>query len=1049
MAFPSKVYCATNTLGVYYTSSFVGPETGQQPSWAAVNAGLPNTLCKQFALDPHAPETRQFVLLTDGSLYKREGAGDWTEVLTAATAGTALGISTGQPTAFCCDTLIPGVLYVSHTGSDTTPDPHYLKSIDYGATWAGGKTYASSTIKTRLAGTIRAHGNNVYIGWTGRTTTSVLLLYSTNGGATWSNVYFDNLLWQVYPHLNPLSPEFIYSRMYEGGPFDTYTAPPLTELRTDRGPNGPSAMRFHPTDVDRQLMLYLNRVCKTYDGWATIDAESPGDLGLYLAAICPQWWADDDVIIGHTYESTYAISAIQELSDTTPTPLAGTNYNTSPYTNAIPATHGGICWDGIQAIIETPHLGPTLPPDGGTITTPGGGPVTLVGTGGTVQAVSMPGYTGDERGVPMAGDRAAWDETLYAALHARDLKDATFIHHMDPLNPKVSQADFDEHVAAANPHGTSLNDLADVDTTGVTDGQTVLYDDTTGTWLPGLITPVSHVHVFQEDHSATCDSSEMTFDTTYIFDLGTTMVWLNGLLQQPGAGKDYTESALGDSITFAAAPLTDDILIIAYIKSATQALTGPYTGLAGTEILVLIQTHDHTTESDGSYTPAEVVAYYAAAGYDVLALTDHDLVTTQPAGIGTAITANELSPSTAHILSLNSDYTRGTVTDEQALVNAIVADGGQAIIAHPNWYIGMTYAQLAALANHLGIEIHNALCVGGAGGYSPITYPGFAVALWDQLLTNVSRSIWGTASDDFHALSYKTGYNIGRIRAFVTTNTLSNVMAALVAGDFVADVSNDGVTPGIPTITGTGVGVSCVGATAIRFIGDSGALLQEDTGEDGEYTFVGTEKYVRIEAVGDYTEGFGAAIDTVNRWGVSGGTWAVAGGTLNQMNTADDDADYLFLKRHTCGDVEVLCDIMLPASDAQQAGLCMLALDNQNFYYVRLAKNADGVTNPNTISLYKAQGGVYTIMGSAVAFTPTGGTWYRMRVVYTHATGTFQIRIWEAAGAEPGTWHIEQADTTWKWGAFAFRSRRQSSFDNLWINGFKTYYQPIPVGDWA
>ena len=33
--------------------------------------------------------------------------------------------------------------------------------------------------------------------------------------------------------------------------------------------------------------------------------------------------------------------------------------------------------------------------------------------------------------------------------------------------------------------------------------------------------------------------------------------------------------------------------------------------------------HTHTTNSDGTFSPSEVIGFYADAGYDVLAFTDH------------------------------------------------------------------------------------------------------------------------------------------------------------------------------------------------------------------------------------------------------------------------------------------------------------------------------------------------------------------------------------------------------------------------------------------
>jgi hypothetical protein len=45
---------------------------------------------------------------------------------------------------------------------------------------------------------------------------------------------------------------------------------------------------------------------------------------------------------------------------------------------------------------------------------------------------------------------------------------------------------------------------------------------------------------------------------------GSEEVFLNGILQEPGAGNDYTIS--GATITYLAAPLTNDRLRVSYMK---------------------------------------------------------------------------------------------------------------------------------------------------------------------------------------------------------------------------------------------------------------------------------------------------------------------------------------------------------------------------------------------------------------------------------------------------------------------------------------------------
>jgi hypothetical protein len=114
----------------------------------------------------------------------------------------------------------------------------------------------------------------------------------------------------------------------------------------------------------------------------------------------------------------------------------------------------------------------------------------------------------------MAGDRGAWDEMLYPALHARDIADETYVHHNDPSNPAprrldqlsdvdldglvdgdglvwdddagmwvpealATAADLTTHEGESNPHGTALVDLTDVDATALADGLAPVYNAST------------------------------------------------------------------------------------------------------------------------------------------------------------------------------------------------------------------------------------------------------------------------------------------------------------------------------------------------------------------------------------------------------------------------------------------------------------------------------------------------------------------------------------------------------------------------------------------
>src|SRR5689334_14421845 len=93
-----------------------------------------------------------------------------------------------------------------------------------------------------------------------------------------------------------------------------------------------------------------------------------------------------------------------------------------------------------------------------------------------------------------------------------------------------------------------------------------------------------------------------------------------------------------------------------------------------------IDLHTHSTMSDGTDTPAELVAAAAAAGLDVIALTDHDTTAgwaeaaeALPAGV-TLVPGAELScvstsdsgrPISVHLLAYLFDPTAPVLVAEQ------------------------------------------------------------------------------------------------------------------------------------------------------------------------------------------------------------------------------------------------------------------------------------------------------------------------------------------------------------------------------------------------
>jgi len=76
---------------------------------------------------------------------------------------------------------------------------------------------------------------------------------------------------------------------------------------------------------------------------------------------------------------------------------------------------------------------------------------------------------------------------------------------------------------------------------------------------------VMEADILFEDFSASCDDVETDFVLAQIPISNSVQVYLNGLLQQEGSAADYTLTS--QTISFAVAPLTGDLLLVHYIQN--------------------------------------------------------------------------------------------------------------------------------------------------------------------------------------------------------------------------------------------------------------------------------------------------------------------------------------------------------------------------------------------------------------------------------------------------------------------------------------------------
>ncbi len=254
--------------------------------------------------------------------------------------------------------------------------------------------------------------------------------------------------------------------------------------------------------------------------------------------------------------------------------------------------------------------------------------------------------------------------------------------------------------------------------------------------------------------------------------------------------------------------------------------------------------HTHTGNSDGPRTPQGIIDEYAARGYDFLMLSDHDCLTV-PGPLDARglvlIPGNEITANGPHALHVHARTVVPPLEDRQKVIDAIVADGGMAILCHPNWESHFNHCpqeKLEAWQGYAGIEIYN-------GVVSWLEGEPEATGRWDRLLAS-GRRLWGFANDDCHKT---TDIGVGWNVAQTPHRDVEGIVAALREGSFYAST---GVVIESIRVFGTTVAVRTKDASRICVFSDNGyrRAMADDRAitftipEDAPYT------YVRVECLG-------------------------------------------------------------------------------------------------------------------------------------------------------------------------------------------------------
>ena len=133
--------------------------------------------------------------------------------------------------------------------------------------------------------------------------------------------------------------------------------------------------------------------------------------------------------------------------------------------------------------------------------------------------------------------------------------------------------------------------------------------------------------------------------------------------------------------------------------------------------------HTHSTASDGTRTPEQLVKIYREAGYDFLSITDHSVVT-DVEGLGEPgfllIPGEEMcigrthANQPYHIVALGiqetlpfRDFDRDL--DPQIVIDHVNEAGGIPILAHPYWS-GLNHRDMMEIDGYHGVEIYNTGC---------------------------------------------------------------------------------------------------------------------------------------------------------------------------------------------------------------------------------------------------------------------------------------------------------------------------------------------------
>lgn len=381
--------------------------------------------------------------------------------------------------------------------------------------------------------------------------------------------------------------------------------------------------------------------------------------------------------------------------------------------------------------------------------------------------------------------------------------------------------------------GAAFDDLDDVDVPTPTNGYVVAWNSTSSTWV--------------------C----VSLDNYDLSDLGTKE--LNDLDNVNTTETDgwyiYWDAGLSSwkSKALAIGDIPDLQDLLTGHADATTGVHGVWIEYQGRRLSIFnpyqsasnrykVQLHTHTTESDGADTPAALMAAYEAAGYDAVAITDHNILTADPGGHGILYIPGVEEGSSAHMLNLFATAARWD-TDLATTLGKILLDGALAAPAHA-WWTGVPIST-PTLQNLLGFHLLEIV--------NHQVSPVYDDSQFLSLLTG-NKNISAIGSDDCHNIA-GADFNKCFVEIMADELSLSALKESLRDGNFY--VRQTGAPQLTITISGNTITCAMGAASNIEWIGRDGLVLKsEDNVVTSDYAIKGWEGFVLARVIDYATEAF-------------------------------------------------------------------------------------------------------------------------------------------------------------------------------------------------